>query len=100
MSEPVTSAVVHDPQRQRFDLRLGEQSGHLTYRTEGDCVVFNHTHVPREFRGRGHAGVLVREALEEARRRGWKIVPACSYVDVYIRRHPEYARLLSGSPGS
>jgi len=34
---------------------------------------------------------LVREALDDARSRGFKIVPACSFVADFVRRHPQYA---------
>jgi predicted GNAT family acetyltransferase len=33
---------------------------------------------------------VVKEALDDTRRRGFKIVPACSFVVAYVRRHPEY----------
>ena len=34
-------------------------------------------------------------ALDDARARGWKVRPLCSYADAYIRRHPEYNDLLA-----
>ena len=37
----------------------------------------------------------VRAALDEARRQGLAVVPLCPYVAGWIRRHPEYAELLT-----
>jgi predicted GNAT family acetyltransferase len=57
-------------------------------------VVFTHTFVPPELRGRGLAEKLVRAGLDWTRAQGFRAVPQCSYVDAYIRRHPEYQDLL------
>jgi hypothetical protein len=61
----------------------------------GGSVCFDHTFVPDEFRGQGVAAALVREALEEARRRHWRIVPQCSCVAAFLGRHPEFADLVA-----
>ena len=92
--------VIHYPNRQRFELKSGTgEPAILTYHTSGDNVVMDHTFVPPAMRGRGIASVLTHDALLEARRLSWKIVPDCSYVETYIQRHPEFANLLA-SPAS
>ena len=63
--------------------------GHLAvaeYLLEDDRMIFTHTFVPPELRGRGVAEKLVRTALEEARQEGRRVVPQCSYVALFIRR--------------
>jgi predicted GNAT family acetyltransferase len=80
----------------RYELRIGDNVASVEYARRDGCVVFTHTFVPPEFRGRGIAEKLVRRALDDARKNKAKIVPACSYVDAYVRRHPEYQPLLSG----
>jgi predicted GNAT family acetyltransferase len=86
--------IQHNTQRQRFETRIDGRAAYLTYTFQGDVVLFDHTFVPEEFRGKGIAAALVREGLEEARRQRWKIVPTCSYVAAFIRRHPEFAGLV------
>jgi predicted GNAT family acetyltransferase len=46
-------------------------------------------------RGRGIAETLVRAALEDARVQGRRVVPQCSYVAMFIRRHPEFQPLVA-----
>lgn len=58
-------------------------------------MVFTHTVVPAELRGRGIAEKLVRAALAEARTAGRRVVPTCSYVARFIERHPEFQDLLA-----
>lgn len=57
--------------------------------------IFTHTFVPPELRGQGIAERIVRFALDDARSKKLKVVPACSYVARFIERHSEYRDLLA-----
>jgi predicted GNAT family acetyltransferase len=61
------------------------------YRQQGDSRLFTHTEVPPNDEGHGLGAELVRAALDDTRAHGFKIVPACSFVVAFVRRHPEYA---------
>ncbi|MDX2202483.1 MAG: GNAT family N-acetyltransferase [Hyphomicrobiaceae bacterium] len=64
----------------------------LTFRPgPGGSVVAAHTGVPEAFRGRGIGRILVMRMIEDARKEGFKIVPACSFVDAERRKHPEWS---------
>jgi predicted GNAT family acetyltransferase len=67
----------------------------LSYSFNGNRVIFEHTFVPTELSGKGVAANLVRTALEEARQRGWRVVPRCSYVAAFIKRNPQFADLIA-----
>jgi predicted GNAT family acetyltransferase len=54
-----------------------------------------HTEVPPDARNRGIASRLIEGMLVEARSRGLKIVPLCSFVKTYVDRHPEVRNLLA-----
>ncbi len=87
--------MTHNADLHRFEWHAGNASpAVLTYTQAGSHVIFDHTFVPDELRGRGLAAELVRAALNEARQRRWKIVPRCSYVASFIERHPAYADLV------
>ena len=55
--------------------------------------VATHTLVPRAIGGRGVAAKLVEALIADARAEGFRIVPACSYVEAMFRRHPDWAEL-------
>lgn len=95
--ESLPPPVTHDAARCRFELRPIPEAppAFLEYAIRGDHVIFAHTFVPDELRGQGLAAVLTRTALEEARRAGWRVVPACSYVATHVKRHSEFADLIS-----
>jgi predicted GNAT family acetyltransferase len=82
--------VTHNAALGRYELETEHGLAIAVYRRQGDRLVFTHTEVPRADEGQGIGSRLVREALDDARRCGFKIVPACSFVVDFVRRHPEY----------
>lgn len=91
---PVKNELMH-----RFELAIEGKIAFLEYRADGpDVLAFTHTFVPPELRGRNLAAILAQYALEDARRQGKKVVPLCSYVDVFMERHTEFQELRAPSP--
>jgi hypothetical protein len=82
--------VRHNETRSRYELDTEHGMAVAVYSARGNKAVFTHTEVPPEDEGKGLATQLVRAALDDTRRRGLKIVPACSFVVAFVRRHPEY----------
>jgi predicted GNAT family acetyltransferase len=80
----------------RYEALLsGRRVGVVDYYVTDGRVVFPHTEVEPAFEGRGIASQLARRALDDARQRGLKVVPACSFFRVYLRRHQQDADLLA-----
>ena len=90
-----TITVRHNTTACRYET---EVAGHLAvaeYLMEGGLMIFTHTFVPPELRGRGIAEGLVRAALEDVRLQGRRVVSQCSYVAAFIGRHPEFKPLVA-----
>jgi hypothetical protein len=85
--------IQHDRSRRRFEVRVEGVACVLDYLLDQKVMTITHTVVPEAVGGRGIAAELVRTAMEAARDEGWKVVPACSYAEAWMRRHPEYADL-------
>jgi predicted GNAT family acetyltransferase len=78
----------------------GEVIGSIVYEYSGPRIVFLHTIVDPEFRGRGVGTTLVTAALDDVRARGLKLSNYCAFVSEFIGGHPQYADLLDSShPG-
>jgi predicted GNAT family acetyltransferase len=77
--------------------RYETSGGHIAYTRDGDVVTMTHTEVDPALEGQGIGGELVRQALDDVRAHGLRVRPSCPFVAAYIRRHPEYADLVSES---
>lgn len=86
--------IRHNEAEQRFETRVGEELALIEYQQSGHSITFTHTEVPEEFEGRGVGGQLARAALDYARQQQLKVVPLCSFVAAYIKRHAEYQDLV------
>lgn len=80
----------------RFEAKVEGQLAVADYQIVKGTIIFAHTEVPPALQGRGIASALVRVALESARKQGFKVVPACSFVRRYMDTHPETQDLLAG----
>lgn len=99
IESPARPTVTHDSTLRRFEISLdGGPPAFLHYEQEGDQMIISHTEVPLALRNQGLGGLLIRTALEEARRAGWRIVPRCTFAAGFMRRNPEFANLLSSRP--
>lgn len=79
----------------RFELVLdGEVAALLEFRDHGDVRAITHTETTPEHRGQGLAGELVAAALADLHVRGKQLLPYCSYVQAYLRQHPEEVALV------
>lgn len=85
--------IQHEESARRFHASVDGVDCELDYRLAGSVMTITHTGVPDAVGGRGIAGQLMKTALDTARERQWKVVPACSYAAAYMKRHPEYEDL-------
>ena len=90
----MTNTVRDNPARHRFELNVEGEIAFANYRRDGNVLTVMHTEVPKPLEGRGIGSRLVAGVLDIARSQGLTVVPRCSFVKAYIKRHPQYADLL------
>ncbi len=87
--------IIHDKQNHQFSVTVEGKEAQLTYHMQNaDTINFDHTYVPSELRGQGIAAKIVKTGLDFARENDFQVIPSCSYVDAYVRRHEEYQNIL------
>jgi predicted GNAT family acetyltransferase len=91
----MTFDIRNNEQETRFETTVDGRIAFVEYDLEDpQRIVFTHTIVPDELSGRGIAGEVVKFGLDHAREKKLTVVPQCSYVAAWIKRHPEYEDLL------
>jgi uncharacterized protein len=84
------SDVVDNAAESRFELSIDGHLAIVVYRIENGAMYFTHTETPPQFEGQGVASRVAHAALSSAKARGLKIVPRCSFIAAYVKKHPEF----------
>ena len=83
------------PSKGRYQMTVDGVEAEMTYSRAGDTlVIIDHTDVPDALRGRRVGERMVRQAVEDARREGFAIIPLCPFAKATIDRHPELQDVL------
>ncbi len=86
--------LVHNEKENQYEYHIEGHLAKLVYDDQDGVLYITHTLVPKELGGRGIAGALTKDALQDIEKRGLKVKPLCSYTVAYIDKHPEFKRLL------
>ena len=89
--------IANHPERHRYEIEIdGRKAAEIVYRPHGaDTIEFLHTEVQPEFEGQGLASRIATFAFDDARKRALKVIPTCTYLRGFLRKHPEYADLVA-----
>lgn len=79
----------------RFELILDAGTAFIDYRDQGDLFHLLHTEVPPELEGGGVASALTEKVFDFLEQKQIKVKVYCGYIQVWLKRHPEYQRLLA-----
>lgn len=73
----------------------GQRIAEMVYVFSGeDMFIIEHTEVDPSQEGKGLGKLLVKEAVEWAREKDYKILPLCPYAKRIFDKTPEYADVL------
>jgi predicted GNAT family acetyltransferase len=88
--------IADHPERHRYELDIdGKKAAEIVYRLEGTTIELVHTEVKPGHEGQGLASRIATFAFEDAKKRGLKVIPTCTYIQRFVQKHPQYADLIS-----
>ena len=87
--------LVNNTELHNFELFVDGHRAFIDYQQRGDKLYLLHTEVPSEMEGQGVASALVEKAFQYLEERELKMVPYCSYIQNYLKRHPEWERVVA-----
>ena len=86
--------LINNTDIHNFEMFVEGHRAFIDYQLKHDKVFLIHTEVPVELEGHGVAGAMVDRTLHYIEDHGWKIIPYCAYVKSFLKRHPEWERLV------
>jgi predicted GNAT family acetyltransferase len=87
-------AVTNNEAEQRYQIITDGMIAIAEYKLGDGEITFTHTEVPVALGGRGIGGALARAALDDARAKGFSVLPNCPFIRSYIGKHPDYLALV------
>lgn len=87
--------LVNNTAGHRFELAIDGHIAFILYRHVPGKTTLIHTEVPAELEGKGAGTAIVEKTLRYIEEQGDKLVPLCPFVRAYIKRHPEWKRIVS-----
>jgi len=94
-SRTETVTITRNDVESRYDIAVdGVQAGFTVFidRTPapGGQRIFPHTELDDAFSGRGLSAILVRQALDDTRLAGQRIVPVCPLIVRFVAKHHDW----------
>ena len=87
--------LIDNKEQHNFELWIEGMRSFIDYKIEGEKIYLFHTEVPRELEGKGIASALAEKTLRYIEEQQLKLVPLCTYVQSFLKRHPEWMRLVN-----
>ncbi len=87
--------LVKNEAKKRFEIEIDHHFAFIDYNEFGSQIALVHTEVPEVLGGRGVASALVEKTLNYLDEQDKSLLPFCPYVFAYIKKHPEWKRLVS-----
>ena len=86
--------LIHNEEKKCFQFEIDGHVPRIEYIQTKDEIYLTHTEVPKQLEGQGVGGALVAAALREVELLGKALVPLCPFVAMYIKRHPDWKRIV------
>lgn len=87
--------LINNELSRQLELVIDGVKAKIEYDMQKDRMFLLHTEVPPALGGRGIGNAIVEKALHYIDENNLKLVPLCPFVASYVRKHPEWKRLLA-----
>lgn len=86
--------LIDNQSANRYELHFEGHVPKIDYIKAQNQIYLTHTEVPKALEGKGIGSAIVKLALEDVEKKGLSLVPLCPFVAQYIKRHPEWKRIV------
>lgn len=86
--------LVKNEDKKRFEIEVNGYFAFIDYKENSRQIALIHTESPNELAGTGAAAAVVEKTLMYIEESGKKLLPYCPYVFAFIKKNPEWKRLV------
>lgn len=87
--------LIKNDLKRRFEIEVNGKYAFTNYGEFGNQIALVHTEAEPELQGMGAAGALIEKTLHYLEDHNLKLLPFCPFVFAYIKRHPDWKRIVS-----
>ena len=89
--------LIRNEEKTQFEIVINGFVAFVVYKQNDKRIYLIHTESPPELEGTGAASALVEKTLHYIEENGYTLVPLCPFVFAYVKRHPEWKRIVDES---
>lgn len=89
-----TIPLVKNDDKKQFEITVDGHKGIIVYKETPHQYFLIHTEVAPALEGKGVATALIEKTLDAIEKEGKKLTPLCPLVFAYIKRHPDWKRVV------
>lgn len=90
----MTNKIKDNKTKKQYELEIDNHIARIEYIIAQDKIYLTHTEVPPSLEGKGIGFNIIKQALEDIKERELTLIPLCPFVALYIKRHPEWKKLV------
>ena len=93
-SEYFDIPLVKNENDHQFQITIEGHKALIVYKEHANIISLIHTEVEPELEGKGAATAVIEKTLAYIEDNNYKLIPLCPLVFAYIKRHPEWKRIV------
>lgn len=95
-SEYIDIELNNNSAKKVFEMQLGDQLAFVKYSNDNDenKIFLLHTEVPENMEGKGAGAAIVEKVFYYLENIQMKVIPLCPFIIAYLKRHPEWNRIV------
>lgn len=87
--------LVKNEEKRRFEIEIDGKYVFTNYGEFGSQIALVHTEADDDLKGQGAASALIEKTLNYLEENNNELLPFCPFVFAYIKRHPDWKRIIS-----
>lgn len=94
-TEYIDIPLVKNEKKKRFEIEIDGHFAFIDFKEFGSQMALVHTETEAELAGKGAASAVVEKTLQYLDDKNIVLLPFCPFVFAYIKKHPEWKRIVS-----